>query len=151
MDIEKLVEIGKRNPWIKRAWDPEFDADSFITAKTFGELCLLLGGVFPVHVKNGDAKALASYYGHQFNDASSNWCTGTAVIYKNYAFINQVNGGDEWLTIRYNPEAETYTAFESITFKSVRHKTMRSACLNLKHLINRWDKASDAQLKSLDF
>lgn len=43
-----------------------------------------------------------------------NWCLGCAVIYKDLCFIQQINGGDEWLTIR--KTAKGAESFESITF-----------------------------------
>jgi hypothetical protein len=38
------------------------------------------------------------------------WSLGTALYYQDLCLINQVDGGDEWLTIRHG------VAFESITF-----------------------------------
>ena len=31
---------------------------------------------------------------------TGNWCLGQTVLYKNLAFMQQVNGGDEWLTLK---------------------------------------------------
>lgn len=45
---------------------------------------------------------------------NGNWCLGQAFIYKDLCFINQVNGGDEWLTIK-NFKDEAIN-FESISF-----------------------------------
>ena len=46
-----------------------------------------------------------------------NWCLGSAVIYKKLCFIQQVDGGDEWLTIK-DFEGGAI-AFESISFKHI--------------------------------
>jgi hypothetical protein len=46
--------------------------------------------------------------------AYGNWCLGQTVIYGNLAFMQQVNGGDEWLAIR--KTAKGAESFESITF-----------------------------------
>lgn len=56
-----------------------------------------------------DLETLEAFFEH------GNWCLGSGMIYKNLCFINQVNGGDEWLTIK-NFEDEAID-FESITFK----------------------------------
>jgi len=42
-----------------------------------------------------------------------NWCLGQGFGYQNICFINQIAGGDEWLTIK-----DDY-AFESITFEKI--------------------------------
>lgn len=56
-------------------------------------------------------KKLKSFFRH------GNWCLGQAVIYKNLCFIQQVNGGDEWLTIK---KFDTgIKAFESISFERI--------------------------------
>jgi hypothetical protein len=44
----------------------------------------------------------------------SNWCLGQGVIFKSLVFINQVDAGDEWLTMkRFDSKV---VSFESITF-----------------------------------
>lgn len=46
--------------------------------------------------------------------AYGNWCLGQAVIFKDLCFIQQVNGGDEWLAIK-NFDDGTL-AFESMSW-----------------------------------
>lgn len=77
------LEIGRCNPWIRAAWDPPFDRRSFFEA--------------------ADLDALEERLEH------GNWSLGQAFHLGELCFINQVNGGDEWLTIRRN------LAFESIS------------------------------------
>lgn len=77
-------QIGRENPWIHEAYDPPFLIDSFV-------------GCFSI-------EELEERIGH------GNWSLGTAFYYRDLCFINQINGGDEWLTIRHG------FAFESITF-----------------------------------
>lgn len=48
-----------------------------------------------------------------------NWALRQAVQYKNLVFIQQVNGGDEWLTLKVY-EGKLY-AYESITMCGVIH------------------------------
>lgn len=41
------------------------------------------------------------------------------VLYKTLFFCNQVNGGDEWWTCRYNQKTGGYVPFESVSFMAV--------------------------------
>jgi len=68
-------QLGRKNPWIKMADDPPFTSASFVGCYSIEEL--------------------AERIGH------GNWCIGTAFYYHDLCFINQVEGGDEWLTIRH--------------------------------------------------
>lgn len=79
--------IGKSNPWIAEAYDPAFDRTMLREVQDIDQLQLMF------------------QYG--------NWCLGQGFYYRNLCFINQVDGGDEWLTIK-----EDY-AFESITFARI--------------------------------
>ena len=80
---ETWLAIGNKNPWIANAFDPEFDLDSFCECKTIDELI--------ERFKHG------------------NWSVGSAFYYKNMCFIQQVNGGDEYLTIRGNIVFESWS------------------------------------------
>ena len=77
-------QIGRENPWIHEAYDPPFLIDGFVGCYSIEEL--------------------EERIGH------GNWSLGTSFYYRDLCFINQINGGDEWLTIRHG------IAFESITF-----------------------------------
>jgi len=79
--------IGKANPWIAEANDPEFDRTLLKKVDTLEQLELMF------------------QYG--------NWCLGQGFYYRNLCFINQIDGGDEWLTIK-----DDY-AFESVTFARI--------------------------------
>jgi len=48
---------------------------------------------------------------------NGNWCLGQGVIYKNLCFIQQVNGGDEWLTIKQFPTGTK--PFESFSWEAI--------------------------------
>ena len=111
--IEEWVRIGQRNPWIKGAYDPSFDKESFYECK--------------------DLEELTEKFLH------GNWCLGAAFYLGNLCFINQVNAGDEWLTIRNG------IPFESITMGP----TIRAG--GLPRLIERFKVATDEQLKSLNY
>lgn len=85
--IREWIQIGSSNSWIKYACDPPFNELSFCECFSMEEL--------EEKLENG------------------NWCLGAAFFYKNLCFINQVDGGDEWLTIK-----DDY-AFESFTFSRI--------------------------------
>ncbi|GAG40121.1 unnamed protein product, partial [marine sediment metagenome] len=54
------------------------------------------------------------------------WARCVSFIYKNLCFVNQINGGDEWLTMKaFNvPDNPEIISFESITMKAFikKHK-----------------------------
>jgi hypothetical protein len=79
--IATWLAIGETNRWICRAVDPPFDRRSF-------NVC-------------ADAAELEARFVH------GNWCLGSAFYLGNLCFIQQVDGGDEWLGIKEN------VAFES--------------------------------------
>ena len=59
-----------------------------------------------------------------------NWCLGQSVIYRELCFIQQVDGGDEWLTIKnFGDEA---VAFESISFEGMDYEEFADV---LRHLL----------------
>lgn len=77
------VEVGRENPWIRQADDPEFDWDSFGKEESVSSLVeRLLHG---------------------------NWCLGQAFFIGDLCFINQVDGGDEWLVIKGSVPFESFT------------------------------------------
>jgi len=111
--IEDWIKIGKKNHWINNAWDPEFNKASFYECLTIDEL---------------KEKFL-----------HGNWTIGTAFVYKNFCFINQVDGGDEFLTIRNNIEFESISAGYMI-----RHN-------NFDSFMERVIKAQDGELRMLNY
>lgn len=90
-DAKDLIEIwealGLDNPWIAEANDPPFSKYLLVRVNTLQQLELIF------------------QYG--------NWSLGQGYYFKNLCFINQIDGGDEWLTIK-----DDY-AFESITFSGI--------------------------------
>lgn len=93
---KKLEAVCQRNFWLKRGGLPfeddpfmELDYDySFVEIKT--------------------VSVLKMYFEH------GNWAIRNGVVYKDLVFINQVNAGDEWWTLK--KSGEDYIPFESITF-----------------------------------
>jgi hypothetical protein len=88
---EQLLEIwetiGNRYPSIRNAIDPAFDKKCLVRCNTIEEL--------------------QAYFIH------GNWCVGQGFYYQNLCFINQVEGGDEWLAMK-----DDYD-FESVTFEYI--------------------------------
>jgi hypothetical protein len=106
-------QIGRDNPWIKEAQDPPFRIDSFVGCYTVEELEERL--------------------------SHTNWSLGTVFFYRDLCFINQINGGDEWLTIRHG------IAFESITFEGIIERG------EFASLITRLLTASREQCERLEY
>ncbi|OPL12656.1 MAG: hypothetical protein AVO34_06885 [Firmicutes bacterium ML8_F2] len=106
--LQEWLGIGRTNPWIKEAADPPFTEKSFYRCLCLDELMEKL--------------------------EHGNWCLGQAFYLGNLCFINQVEGGDEWLVIRGK------LAFESITYRAFK---------DFKNWYRRVMSASDRQLKNL--
>ena len=70
--VLRWLEIGLRNPWIREACDPPFTRKSFHRCATREELRERI------------------WHG--------NWCLGQAFYLGDLCFIQQVDGGDEWLS-----------------------------------------------------
>lgn len=95
---EALVEKCQENGWLKRGgydwqddpWLEEYPY-SFVEAK--------------------DVAALREFFRH------GNWAIRTGIVYDDLAFIQQVNGGDEWWTLKKTPDG--WEAFESWTFGGI--------------------------------
>jgi len=82
---EQWYQLGLENPWISSADDPPFTRNSFVGCYSVEELDEQIG--------------------------RGNWSMGTAFYYRDLCFMQQVDGGDEWLTIRHG------IAFESMTLE----------------------------------
>lgn len=96
LQLKKIwYETAKKNQWIKNAWDPPFTETS-------------------IHMCNSieDLKS---------NISHGNWCLGQGFALadpfnpdRHICFVNQIDGGDEWLTIKYDRAFESYTLLPSI-------------------------------------
>ena len=90
--LNEWLKIGLRNPWIRDSllnYDPDdrFTIKSFYECKDVEEL--------KEKIKRG------------------NWQLGCAFYLGDLCFINQINGGDEWLTIKQDKPFDSFT-FERI-------------------------------------
>jgi hypothetical protein len=116
--VRDWIEIGQGNPWISEANDPPFNELSF-------HICQ-------------DIRELADRLLH------GNWCLGQAFSLDNICFINQVDGGDEWLTIR------DRVSFESITMQTF-DESREQAEARLFRTIERIRRATEEQLRQLEY
>lgn len=112
------VAIGRRNPWIAEAVDPPFTVLSFHFCR--------------------DVRELAERLLH------GNWCLGQAFALGEICFVNQVDGGDEWLTIKGR------TPFESITMQTF-NESREEAEQRLYRTIQRIQQATEEQCRKLDY
>ncbi len=116
--IEPWIEDASTNEWIAMASDPPFDKDSFAEVsvedlwKAFQHGNWSLGVAFCIH-----------YGGFAF------------------AFINQINGGDEWLVYRES------IPFESVTAMSCWPKHDGE----LETDLARWARATPEQLRKCEY
>ena len=116
--IKTWWRIGYENPWIRESYDPPFDYLSFCICE--------------------DVHELAEKILH------GNYCLGQAFVLDNICFINQINGGDEWLTIKGK------TSFESITMQTWQ-ETREQAEARLHETISRIQTATEEQCRQLKY
>lgn len=98
---EALVKKCQENTWLREFGstfieDPFLDMDSPFSFVRFDNIRML---------------ELFFLYG--------NWSFRTGAVYSNLAFINQVNGGDEWWTLRYEAATDTWQTIDSISFRHI--------------------------------
>lgn len=102
--IKAIMKAANKNPWISgrvaiedgdplSALEYQFTKDSISECQTMEEL--------KEKLDNG------------------NWCIGQCFTFRDLVFINQVNGGDEWLTLKFF--GDELVSFESITFRPMIH------------------------------
>ncbi|WP_316787758.1 hypothetical protein [Pedobacter frigoris] len=80
--------IGKKNRWIAAATEPEFSAAQLTECHSVEEL--------------------------EYNLSLGNWNLGKGFYFQNLCLINQIDGGDEWLTIRDRIPFESMTVWRLI-------------------------------------
>ena len=114
--LETWLKIGLENIWIRYANDPPLTIESFSECKSI------------------------DYLLQRFEHG--NWCLGSAFYYKDLCFINQVEGGDEWLVIRKNIPFESYSCGYIIETDGRQE---------LIDDIERMMNATDEQLRKLEY
>jgi hypothetical protein len=93
--IPTWIKLGKQNPWIRLATDPPFNTQSFHECANDDELLDKL--------------------------SRGNWSLGQAFYVGHLCFIQQVDGGDEWLSIKQG------APFDSISFGRIIRREGREA------------------------
>jgi len=129
---KELIKICQENPWLKTfgvefAEDPFMELDykyCFTECKTIEEL--------------------------KANFLRGNWAIRQGFIFKNLAFVNQINGGDEWWTLKKFEDGETI-AFESISFRHIIKQGRTWDGSTFEQLIERLLKATKEQGKTLNY
>lgn len=116
--LSRWMRIGQKNPWIAEAYDPPFTVLSF-------EFCR--------DVRHITERLL-----------QGNWCLGQAFALENICFINQIDGGDEWLTIKDG------LSFESITMRR-RGEEAEIAEKRVIGLIECIQRATELQCRRLEY
>ena len=118
---------GMKNGWASGRYAIA-DGDYIVEADRLNENSV---GVFE------DIKELKHFF------RMGNWCLGQAAMYGDLCFIQQVNAGDEWLTLKYFAE-EGILAFESVSFNHFGEN-------EFEDFIQRIVKASYQQCKELSY
>jgi hypothetical protein len=124
--LERLVNACQKNPWLKRG-GIDFEPEGFCCEHDH------------------------RYYLERYDDLSmlkefftwGNWGIRAAVQHKDLIFVNQVNGGDEWWTLKI--DGDELVPFESITW----HRLIEQGLFEI--YIRRMHAASVAQCTSLDY
>lgn len=123
--LRRLIEECQKNPWLKTG-GIEFEDDPYMEADY--QFCLWV---------YEDLAPLAEFFNH------GNWSIRAGVQWRDLIFVNQVNGGDEWLTIKVT--ADKLVAFESITMRRVIAKGEYPRIMEAMH------KATVEQCKRLEY
>jgi len=110
--INKWIEIGRNNYWIQEVEDPAFNEESFYQCSNLEELQKKLN--------------------------HGNWSLGQAFHLDDICFIQQINGGNEWLVIRGE------IAFESISYQDYQSQKFLQFIKDIK-------QASKQELKNLNY
>jgi hypothetical protein len=129
VDIRAVIKVALRNPWIN---------GSVLIAD--GDPCAALE--YELAEKNFYECVSITQLKEKF--MSGCWSLNSAFIYQNLIFINQDNGGDEWLTLKQFEDGEVI-AFESLTTRLIIEKG------ELEQLIDRMLKASKEQCEKLGY
>ncbi len=111
--LEIWLTLGRANPWIREATDPPFTSDSFYTCRDEDEL----------------AEKLCGEHG---------WSLGATFVLDDLCFIQQVDGGSEWLVIK------QHAAFESFSCRVMGRERFLASLRGIQ-------QATVAQCKALKY
>lgn len=98
--LQQVVEACQGNPWIK-VGGAEFEPEGLCCERDY-----------PFYLERYDDVAmLQMFFEH------GNWGLRAAVQYRDVVFVNQVNGGDEWWTLKV--DGDRLVPFESVSFSRI--------------------------------
>jgi hypothetical protein len=126
--LDAWFEAGRRNPWIRTAYDPPFTKKSLYA-------CL-------------DPLDLYDRIMH------GNWCLGQGFWWADQCWIEQTNGGGEWLVIKQDVTFESVTAEwmeakrPGALFDTIMdiHASTREQCAQLLYKDNRLGVVTNSPL-----
>jgi hypothetical protein len=124
--LHRLIKACQENAWLK-VGDADFEPDGFCCEHDY-----------PYSLERyDDVDMLERFFAH------GNWSIRAAVQHHDLIFVNQVNGGDEWWTLKI--DGDQLVPFESITFC---HTIARG---EFRSYIQRLRDATVEQCKNLAF
>ncbi len=122
---EQLIAVCQMNPWLRRGGIP-FEDDPFLE----------LDSPFSFW-QTESIDSLEAFFAH------GNWAIRNGVVFHDLAFINQVNGGDEWWMLkRFDGE---WLPFESVTFSGIIRRN------DFRSFLQRLELADYEQCKTLSY
>lgn len=90
-------------------------------------------------VRAKDVETMKLFFDH------ANWSIRNGILYKDLAFINQINGGSEYWTLKYDYENSKWVSVDSISMKRVVQDN------EFEELIERLLKATIEQCSRFDY
>lgn len=124
---ELFYQLGMKNGWMNGSY-AHADGDFIVEADRLNK-----NSGFAID-KVGELK---KFFKH------GNWCLGDSVIFKDFCFMQQVNGGDEWMVCKYDKDTNSAFSFESWscgrmiedkTFSKELRAIQKATNENLRHL-----------------
>jgi hypothetical protein len=106
--LEWLIRTCQTNPWLKRG-GADFEPEGFCCEHDY-----------PYGLERyDDVDKLRMFFEH------GNWGIRAAVMHRDLIFVNQVNGGDEWWTLKIT--ADDMIPFESFSWGRIIERSPRTA------------------------
>ena len=123
--VESLVAKCQENGWLKRGGYPWQD-DPYLEEYPYE------------FAKTSSVEELRSFFAH------GNWALRQGIVYEDLAFVQQVDGGDEWWTLK--RDGSGWVDFESWSFGRIARDPERFA-----HAVECMHRASVEQCKRLEY
>ena len=123
--VESLVAKCQENGWLKRGGYPWQD-DPYLEEYPYE------------FAKTSSVEELRGFFAH------GNWALRQGIVYEDLAFVQQVDGGDEWWTLK--RDGSGWLAFESWSFGRIVQEPERFA-----HAIECMHRATPEQCKRLEY